>query len=60
MFESVTFRTAVATRQKAIMPLYATIDLHSTNSVLAVLDEADHPLRQCRMPSDLSTILKTL
>ncbi len=42
------------------MSLYAAIDLHSTNSVLAVLDEADHPLRPCRMPNDLPTTLKAL
>ena len=42
------------------MSLYAVIDLHSTNSVLAVLDEADRPLRQCRLPNDLPTILKAL
>ena len=37
------------------MSLYAAIDLHSSNSVLAVLDDADKPLRQCRMPNDLPT-----
>ena len=42
------------------MSLYAAIDLHSTNSVLAVLDETDQRLRQCRMPSDLPTILAAL
>lgn len=42
------------------MSLYAAIDLHSTNSVLAVLDETDRPLRQCRLPNDLPAILKAL
>lgn len=42
------------------MPLYAAIDLHSTNSVLAVLDETGKLLRQCRMPNDLPTILGAL
>lgn len=42
------------------MPLYAAIDLHSTNSVLAVLDETDKPLRQCRLPNDLARILAEL
>lgn len=42
------------------MSLYAAIDLHSTNSVLAVVDETDKPLRQCRLPNDLATILMAL
>ena len=42
------------------MSLYAAIDLHSSNSVLAVLDEADRPLRQRRLPNDLPAILKEL
>lgn len=42
------------------MSLYAAIDLHSTNSVLAVTDETDRPLRQCRLPNDLPAILKAL
>jgi transposase len=42
------------------MPLYAAIDLHSTNSMLAVLDETDKPLRQCRLPNDLAQILAEL
>jgi hypothetical protein len=32
------------------MSLYAAIDLHSSNSVLAALDETDKPLRQRRLP----------
>lgn len=42
------------------MSLYAAIDLHSTNSVLAILDEADVPVRQRRLPNDLPTILREL
>lgn len=42
------------------MSLYAAIDLHSTNSVLAVLDESDRPLRQRRLPNELPVILKEL
>ena len=42
------------------MSLYAAIDLHSTNSVLAVIDETDRPLRQRRLPNELPAILKEL
>ena len=42
------------------MTLYAAIDLHSSNSVLAVIDEGDHVVRQCRLPNELPTILKAL
>ena len=42
------------------MSLYAAIDLHSSNSVLAVLDGKDYPLRQRRLPNHLPTILKEL
>ena len=42
------------------MSLYAAIDLHSSNSVLAVIDEANRPLRQRRLPNDLPVILKEL
>jgi transposase len=42
------------------MSLYAAIDLHSTNSVLAVIDETDRPLRQRRLPNDLPAILGEL
>jgi transposase len=59
MFETATFRIA-ATRQEAAMSLYAAIDLHSTNSVLAVLDEHDQPVRQRRLPNELPAILKEL
>jgi transposase len=59
MFETATFRIA-ATRQEAAMSLYAAIDLHSTNSVLAVFDEHDQPVRQRRLPNELPAILKEL
>ena len=42
------------------MTLYAAIDLHSSNSVLAVLDENDRPLRQRRLPNELPVILREL
>ena len=42
------------------MSLYAAIDLHSTNSVLAVIDDTDRPLRQRRLPNELPQILKEL
>lgn len=42
------------------MSLYAAIDLHSTNSVLAVIDEGDTPVRQRRLPNELPAILKEL
>lgn len=42
------------------MSLYAAIDLHSSNSVLAVIDESDRPLRQRRLPNELPAVLKEL
>lgn len=42
------------------MSLYAAIDLHSNNSVLAIIDETDTPLRQRRLANDLPAILKEL
>ena len=42
------------------MSLYAGIDLHSNNSVLAVIDEPDRVLRQRRLPNELPAILKEL
>ena len=42
------------------MSLYAAIDLHSTNSVLAVTDETDRVVRQRRLPNELPAILKEL
>lgn len=42
------------------MSLYAAIDLHSSNSVLAVMDDEGMPLLQCRRPNDLSRLLADL
>ena len=39
------------------MSVYAGIDLHSNNSVLAVMDEGGQALLQCRRANDLSRIL---
>ncbi|HEV8719724.1 MAG TPA: IS110 family transposase [Candidatus Binatia bacterium] len=42
------------------MKLYGAIDLHSTNSVLVVIDEEDRIVYQKRLPNDLALILKEL
>jgi transposase len=42
------------------MSVYAGIDLHSNNNVLAVLDETDRVLRQRRLPNELPVILREL
>jgi transposase len=42
------------------MSLYAAIDLHSTNSVLAVMDEQGRSLLRCRRPNELSRLLADL
>ncbi|HET6431254.1 IS110 family transposase [Dyella sp.] len=42
------------------MSLYAAIDLHSSNSVLAVMDGQGQPLLQCRLPNDLPRLLADL
>jgi transposase len=42
------------------MKLYGAIDLHSTNSVLVVIDEEDKIVYQKRLPNELSLILKEL
>ena len=39
------------------MSLYAAIDLHSSNRVLAVMDGEDKALLQCRTPNDPPRIL---
>src|SRR5512140_568378 len=39
------------------MHTYAAIDLHSNNSVLAVIDQTDRILRQRRLPNDLGAVL---
>ena len=42
------------------MSLYAAIDLHSSNSVLAVMDGEGKALLQCRRPNDLPRLLGDL
>jgi len=42
------------------MGLYVGIDLHSSNSVLAVQDEEDHVISQKRLSNDLPTVLSWL
>ena len=42
------------------MSLYAAIDLHSSNSVLAVMDGDGKPVLRCRRPNDLSRLLNDL
>ena len=42
------------------MRLYCGIDLHSNNSYLVVLDEADHAVYKRRLQNDLALILSEL
>ncbi|MBI3938745.1 MAG: IS110 family transposase [Betaproteobacteria bacterium] len=42
------------------MTWYSGIDLHSTNSMVVVIDEADRVAYQRRLPNDLGTILAAL
>ena len=42
-------RSSTYTEEVAMMP-YAGIDLHATNSVVVVMDEADRVLYQKRLP----------
>ena len=42
------------------MSLYAAIDLHSSNSVLAVMDGDGKALLRCRRPNDLPRLLNDL
>jgi transposase len=42
------------------MSLYAAIDLHSTDSVLAVIDDQDKVVRRRRLPSQLRAIVDEL
>ncbi len=42
------------------MKVYAGIDLHSTNSVLAVIDEAGQPQHEKRYPNELPVIVAAL
>ncbi len=42
------------------MSLYAAIDLHSSNSVLAVMDGEGKAVLGCRRPNDLPRLLADL
>jgi transposase len=42
------------------MKLYGGIDLHSNNSVIAVLDEQDKVVYRCRLPNDIELVLAEL
>lgn len=42
------------------MSYYAGIDLHATNSVVVVIDDADRVLYQKRLRNDLSLILSAV
>lgn len=42
--------------EEAMMKVYAGIDLHSTNSVLAVMDESGQSQREKRYPNELTVI----
>lgn len=42
------------------MTLYCGIDLHSNNSVVAILDEQDRTVYEKRLPNDLETITEVL
>jgi len=42
------------------MTLYCGVDLHSNNSVVAVLDEQDRTVYEKRLPNDLETITEVL
>ncbi len=42
------------------MTLYCGIDLHSNNSVVAVLDEQDRTVYEKRLPNDIATITEAL
>ena len=42
------------------MELYAGIDLHSNNSVVTVLDEADRTVYAKRLPNDLGMVIAAL
>jgi len=50
----------VAQRQEAPNPLYAAIDLHSSNSVQGVVDGEGKALLRSRRPNDLSCLLSDL
>ena len=42
------------------MKLYGGIDLHSNNSVVALLDEQDQVVYRKRLPNDAAVILEAL
>ena len=42
------------------MKLYCGIDLHSSNNVVAVLDERDRPLFEKRLANELGHVLEAL
>jgi len=42
------------------MKLYAAIDLHANNSVLAIQNEEDRVVHECRLPNELPVILSHL
>lgn len=42
------------------MKLFGGIDLHSNNSVVALLDEQDHVVYCKRLPNDATVILEAL
>jgi transposase len=42
------------------MTLYCGIDLHSNNSVVAILDENDNTIYEKRLPNDLAIIVGVL
>lgn len=56
----VTTTSDVAPRQEAATSLYAAIDLHSSNSALAVVDGQGTALLQCRRPNDLPRLMTDL
>lgn len=56
----VTTTSDVAPRQEAAMSLYAAIDLHSSNSVLAIMDDDGKPVLRCRRPNELPRLLADL
>jgi transposase len=43
-----------------MMKLYGGIDLHSNNTMIAIVEESDRVVYQKRLPNDLDTILKRL
>jgi transposase len=53
-------RAATTTEEATTMSTYAAIDLHSTNSVLAILDADGQCLRRGRLPNDLARICEAL